>query len=986
MGESFSRPRRTADGVGLRARTAFALILILSLGSLLPLPTALGHPQHLQVQNEVVDLFEEVSWDQWVAQSFLAESDYNITRVSLLVTDIGPSDVLEVGIRADAGGFPDFFNLTGGSVDGPSAGNWVNVDLDPWVELTAGETYWIVAHSGQTMGMGYVWWGSANESAYLFGEGMVSLGGFGWFPLGHDMTFRVWGFHQPSITFSVTPSVTTLAPGETVDYRIEFRNTGLGSSAALWVNVTLPSELRYVTDDAAAIGGSRSGSYSFEFQDIGPGTYVFNVTARAEGGFPDGTQALTKFTFDVLDHNSAPLTTSSQDVTVTIVNASLTYAAGVTPISLAPGDAVVFRLNFTNSGGGTASGVWVNVTLPGELSYDSDDAGAIGGTRSGSFSFEFLDVAPGSYIFNVTALADGGLPNGTVATTNVTFQAVDLGGASLNRTALDLDVTIRNAVLSLTVVPSAVTAQPGDTLLLNATVRNLGAEAALNLRITASVDANATYLTSAPAGTYDAVLREVEWNFGTLAAGGVESVEWTLEVPVGTPDGALVRSLVCARAEDLAASDLPRQEEPSVTSVQAPDFAPSLLLDRAWAERGDEVVASFHYNNTGSVAAPRAWVNVTLGGHYELVTLSPALPFTPTADGFSVELASVAVGLHLLEIRLLVVRGLEDGVAMEVGMRWTATDGNGNPLPPEVLNSSVDLRAPAVVLSLESSKVEVVSGFPFLLNLTIENVGRADALGWLNLTLPAGTTFQGDEGPLNGTVQGDRVTWTLDALSGGTNLTLQIELQAGENLGPNPFRFDLDLTDGRGSDPSSRSSNVVSVAFVAPPSPLTNFPWLLLLLPLVGLAAAGAWAIRRRGGTGEVGVEEVFVVDRGGSLLAHRSSSILQYKDEDLVVAMLTAIQSYIEDVFSYGRGDTIRGLEFGERRILIEDGASHFVAIVYRGDDDGRLRERARTLCATIDDRFGKIIEDWNGDTDKVRGIAALLPHIWRKRGHQRV
>ena len=131
------------------------------------------------------------------------------------------------------------------------------------------------------------------------------------------------------------------------------------------------------------------------------------------------------------------------------------------------------------------------------------------------------------------------------------------------------------------------------------------------------------------------------------------------------------------------------------------------------------MVASFYYNTTGSVMAPGAWVNATLGGHYEVVGLNPDLPFAPTADGFSLELVNVTVGLHLLEIRLLVVRGLDDGLAMEVRIQWTATDGNGNPFPPEVLSSSVDLRAPAVVLSLEASESEVVGGSLFLLNLTL---------------------------------------------------------------------------------------------------------------------------------------------------------------------------------------------------------------------------------------------------------------------------
>ena len=965
------------------SRVAFALVLFLLLGSLISVPTAKAHPLHLQVQNELATFPEEVRWDQWVAQSFLAGTPYTITRVSLNVADIGASDVLEVAIRADAGGFPDFFDLTGGSVDGsgPFVGTWMDVDLDPWVELTAGTTYWIVAHSNQFFGDGYAWWGSDDEFAYLDGEGMISFDGFGWFPIFHDMTFRVYGFHQPDVTFTITPSTVSLSSGETVTYRIEFRNTGLGSSAALWVNVTLPPELSYVADDAAVIGGVLSGTYSFKFQDVGPGTYIFNLTARAEGGVPDGTQALTKFTFDALDHNGVPLTSSSQDVTVTIVNAAMTYAAGVTPTSLAPGDAAVFRLDFTNSGQGIAAEVWVNLTLAAELSYVSDDAGAIGGIPNGT-SFQFLDVMPGSYLFNVTVSADGGVPNGTVATTDVSFQATDLGGASLNQTVLSFDVTIRNAVLGLTVVPSATIARPGDILLLNATLRNLGVEAAVDLRITASVDVNATYLASRPPGTYDAFFREVRWIFGTLAVGEAKSFEWELEIPAATPDGAFVRSFVRARGLDLAGGNLLRPEELSVLSVGASDFAPSLILDRAWAERGNEVVASFYYINTGSVVAPRAWVNATLGGHYEVVALNPDLPYALTAGGFSLELANVTVGPHLLEIRLLVVRGLDDGLAMEVRIQWTATDGNGIPLPPEVLSSPVDLRAPAVVLSLVSSESEVVGGSPFLLNLTLENVGRAGAFGWLNLTLPAGFTFQGDDGLLNVIVQPDRVIWTLEGLSGATNLTLHIQLRAGGDPDIKSFRFTLDLTDGRGSAPASLLSNAVSIEFLAAPSPLANFPWwLLLLFPLAGLVILGAWVVRRRVGAGEVSVEQVFVVDRGGALLAHQSNSILQYKDEDLVVAMLTAIQSYIEDVFSYGTGDTIRGLEFGERRILIEDGASHFVAIVYQGDDaSDRLRERARGLCAKIDEQFGRILEDWQGDTVEVRGIAALLPRIWRK------
>ncbi len=542
-----------------------------------------------------------------------------------------------------------------------------------------------------------------------------------------------------------------------------------------------------------------------------------------------------------------------------------------------------------------------------------------------------------------------------------------------------LDVTAGNAVLTLT-LDSPATARPGDTIVFNATVRNPGTESAEKVRVDATVDANATYLTSTPIGSYDPVTRTIDWDLGTIGAEAMASVVWEIEIPLETPDGAFIRTFVRARGEDPTGSDLPRQENQSAIRVQAPVFAPVLFLDRADAERGDEVLAALYYNNTGSIVAPRAWVNATLGGHYEVLSLNPDLPYTPAVDGFSMALENVTVGAHLLEVRLLVVRGLEDGLSMEVQMEWTATDARGNVLPPDSLGASVELHAPAVTMTLESSSTKVADGSLFLLNLTLENVGRANAFGWLNLSLPSGTTYEGDGSALNVTAEDDRVTWVLTGVPGASNLTLRVELRAGGNPGLRSFQFTLDLTDGQGSTPVSVQSNAALVNFVAAPSAI--LPWgLFLLLALGGLAVFGAMIARRRGGKKEISVEEVFVVDRGGALLAHRSNSILQYKDEDLVVAMLTAIQSYIEDVFSYGSGDTIRGLEFGERRILIEDGSSHFVAIVYRNDDpSGRLRERARGLCATIDKEFGRILEDWKGDTAEVRGIAALLPHIWRK------
>lgn len=150
------------------------------------------------------------------------------------------------------------------------------------------------------------------------------------------------------------------------------------------------------------------------------------------------------------------------------------------------------------------------------------------------------------------------------------------------------------------------------------------------------------------------------------------------------------------------------------------------------------------------------------------------------------------------------------------------------------------------------------------------------------------------------------------------------------------------------------------------------------------LAAAGgfgalAWWRRREK---PVGVEEVFVVDGGGTLIAHRSRTILQNQDEDLVVAMFTAIQAYIRNVFSRGTEERIRSLEFGDRKILIEPGRNHYVAVVFRGRRPGTLQEDLKALSRAIDEGFGEVLEGWKGDTEQVGGIDLLLPQVWKDHG----
>lgn len=834
--------------VRLRRASAWAAVLALAAVAV-PHPAA-GHPFHLQVANEVLGGTEPVDFSNWRAQSFPAPSTFWISRISVFASDVGVSDPLTISLRPDVAGFPGSGDLTQGSVDNPPGGTWVDVDLSPVIEVAYNQTYWIVARSTAPGGDGHDWWHSGNEGAYPDGKGAGSSDGASWSPRGKDFSFRVYGFLQPSFTFAVVATNSTVLPAQTTVFRVNITNAGPGSAAALWVNVSLPPELSYVTDDAAAIGGVRSGSYSFAFTNIPLAVRLFNLTARANGGVANGTTASVAFVFEATDHNGAPLARSNRNVPV---------------------------------------------------------------------AFE-------------------------------------------------------NARLVVSIAASATLADPGDSIVLDGLVENTGRAPAAQVRIEAPVNADATYVSSVPAATYFPSNRTLLWSVASLAPGEGRGVQWTITIDPGTPDQRAIVSSVLGSCSDPSGAPLPQEVAAAVTRVQAPVFAPVLRVDRTSAERSDEVLATLYYNNSGSVASRGTWANWSLNGHYGLIGLVPALPSSPIANGFSIPWTSVPPGDHSVVARLRVIRGMIDGLSMGLQVGWTATDGNGNLLPDAVLPASVRLSAPSVELALQRGSARVEVGSLLTLNLTIRNVGAAPATGWLNLTLPPGVAYVSDNGTFVENVASGRVSWTLPSLLAASSLALEVVLRVTGSVGVVSFRASMDFTDGKGSPTGNVLSNSVPVEVVAVGGLTDAWPW--WIGAAVGAVIAGVVVWRRR--VSKVTVEDVFVADHNGMLLAHRSSTVVPYEDEDVVIGMFTVIQQFVRDTFSRGTGERMRAIEFGDRKVMIEQGENHYLAVVYRGRDTGRLATQMHNVSKEIDTKFRDVLTRWQGDVDSVRGITLLLPQVW--------
>src|SRR5438093_3580425 len=419
----------------IRAAIAIALLLALGLASLST--PASAHPYHLQVANEVIVGSDGLDAGRWLAESFPAPSSFRATRVSVYVADDGASDILAASLRTTVVGWPSSADLTQAFVDAGPTGGWVDVDLSPWVDLVAGQQYWVVLHSAELPGDGYSWWHSGNELAYPDGISADSPDGASWSPRGRDFTFRVYGFSEPSLSYGVSVSNGSPRPGDQPVFRVTVTNSGAGDAAFLWVNVSLPTSLAYASDDAASVGGVRSGAYTFTFTSVPPGSLSFNITALVSGGTPNWTVATTAFTFDSTDHNGVMVPRVTRTIPVTIRNARVSMSQTESAPTANPGDSVTFNATARNVGLEASGAFTLAGVVDPRVFFISSSPGTTYDPATRSVRRDLPSLAAGASVsMTWTVRVPAGTNDGTRVPSDAHASYQDVSGAAMpNETA-----------------------------------------------------------------------------------------------------------------------------------------------------------------------------------------------------------------------------------------------------------------------------------------------------------------------------------------------------------------------------------------------------------------------------------------------------------------------------------------------------------------------------------------------------------------------
>ncbi len=117
-------------------------------------------------------------------------------------------------------------------------------------------------------------------------------------------------------------------------------------------------------------------------------------------------------------------------------------------------------------------------------------------------------------------------------------------------------------------------------------------------------------------------------------------------------------------------------------------------------------------------------------------------------------------------------------------------------------------------------------------------------------------------------------------------------------------------------------------------------------------------------------VREIFLIQSGSGLLLAQAGSG-ESVDSDLISGMLTAVRDFMHD--SFGRQEwpeSMDEIQYGEQRIVIQDGRSCYLAVVIGGIEPPGFRAELRRYLNRLQSGRYPVLENFDGDMTKLGEI----------------
>ncbi|RIK21600.1 MAG: hypothetical protein DCC51_06100 [Anaerolineae bacterium] len=124
-------------------------------------------------------------------------------------------------------------------------------------------------------------------------------------------------------------------------------------------------------------------------------------------------------------------------------------------------------------------------------------------------------------------------------------------------------------------------------------------------------------------------------------------------------------------------------------------------------------------------------------------------------------------------------------------------------------------------------------------------------------------------------------------------------------------------------------------------------------------------------------VREIFLIQNGsGILMAHAGSD--SAIDSDLISGMLTAVRSFMRDSFSrQDSADPMDEIQYGDQRIIIQDGRLCYLAVVIWGIEPSGFRAELRRYLNYLHNAHHTSLQEFDGNMETLDEVAQSITRL---------
>jgi uncharacterized repeat protein (TIGR01451 family) len=397
---------------------------------------------------------------------------------------------------------------------------------------------------------------------------------------------------------------------------LDYANAGPASARNATLRDLLPGGLTFVSARPAPTGPGLRWSLG----DLAGGARgSISVVLRAPTSAISGT---TYTNVAVIDTPASPDRDPGNDVSSTISavqpNADLSILKRGPAAPVRSGSQVSYQLTYHNAGPSQALQARVVDVLPAGFSFTSASPAPTQVTSTTlTWALGTLDAGTGGSITVVGQLAGAGAT--TLRTNIATIDSPATPDPAPGNNTSTVDTTVLRPDLSVFKTDHLTTAQPGDTLTYDLSVRNTGATTATGVLLRESPPPGAVVLSSAWAGQSDG---SYTLALGDLAAGAVATRQFALRLPnpLPAPAGPIANTVVVS--DDGSAGADPTPADNTSTDIDTP--LAGRLGDFVWYDKDGDGQQEAGEAGLGDVTmrlidangALLATTTTDLSGHY----------------------------------------------------------------------------------------------------------------------------------------------------------------------------------------------------------------------------------------------------------------------------------------------------------------------------------------------------------------------------------